>query len=347
MQKAEKVYVGLSGGVDSAVSAALLKDAGYDVTGVFIKIWSPEFLECTWREDRLDAMRVAVHLGIPFLEIDLSDEYKTSVVTDMIEQYKKGRTPNPDVLCNETIKFGAFANWAFKNGADIIATGHYARIQKDGDSALLLKGVDPGKDQSYFLYRLSSDILTKTLFPVGGFTKAEIRSKAKHFNLPNAERPDSQGLCFVGDVTMSEFLSRFITLKKGMLLNDARAVVGEHDGAALYTIGQRHGFHLFPEASAGPYYVTEINTEKNIVHVSKERRASEHSKATLTYMHWIRESQINVEAVPRYHAKSIGAQISDTEVTFSRSTLITPGQSLVFYDGEKCLGGAVIHSILE
>src|SRR5882724_11606833 len=152
MQKAgEKVFVGLSGGVDSAVSAALLKEQGYDVTGVFIKIWSPEFLECTWREDRLDAMRVAVHLDIPFLEIDLSDEYKDLVVSDMIRQYESGRTPNPDVLCNETIKFGAFADWAYKNGADFIATGHYARIEKTDSTTRLLKGVDPGKDQSYFL----------------------------------------------------------------------------------------------------------------------------------------------------------------------------------------------------
>jgi len=341
----KKVFVGLSGGVDSAVSAALLLREGYDVAGVFIKIWSPEFLECTWREDRLDAMRVAVHLGIPFLEIDLSKEYRNSVVSDMIHQYETGRTPNPDVLCNETIKFGAFAKWAFKSGADLIATGHYARIEKGVEGARLLKGVDPGKDQSYFLYRVSQDILAKSLFPVGGFTKKEIRIKAHEFGLPNAERPDSQGLCFVGDVPMHEFLSRFITLKKGILLDDSGNKIGEHDGAALYTIGQRHGFRIASDAPEGPYYVTGTDTKRNIVHVSKNRTESQHQSATLEDLHWIGNAYQNVEAAARYHAKTVQAKLDDKVASFGSSIQLTPGQSLVFYKGEECLGGAVIHSV--
>lgn len=341
----KKIYVGLSGGVDSAVSAALLKKDGYDVTGVFIKIWSPEFLECTWRDDRLDAMRVAVALDIPFLEIDLSREYKDSVISNMLVEYESGRTPNPDVLCNEEIKFGAFAEWAYKNGADMIATGHYAQVQKHGDVYTLLKGVDPAKDQSYFLYRLGQAELARVLFPVGGFTKTQIREIAKKFNLPNAERPDSQGLCFVGDVSMHEFLSRFIDLKKGALLNENGVHIGEHGGAALYTIGQRHGFHLSPGAKSGPYYVTDIDTAHNIVRVSNNRAISEHKNATLTDVHWIHGPLADVEAVARYHAKPIKAHISENNAAFSSGTVLTPGQSLVFYRDNECVGGAVIHSV--
>jgi tRNA-specific 2-thiouridylase len=343
----QKVFVGLSGGVDSAVSAALLKKEGFDVTGVFIKIWSPEFLECTWREDRLDAMRVAVALDIPFREIDLSDKYRDLVVSDMIEQYQKGRTPNPDVLCNEFIKFGAFADWAFKNGADLIATGHYARVQKENGHAKLLKGIDPKKDQSYFLYRLSEKVLMKTLFPVGGFTKAEIREMAENFKLPNAKRPDSQGLCFVGDISMNEFLSRFITLNKGSLIDEEGQVIGEHDGAALYTIGQRHGFHLNTGAGSGPYYVTRIDSEKNTVQVSKKRSETEHTKARLTDMHWIGTTEKFIEGTPRYHAKPQKAEIADDTAVFESPLQLTPGQSLVFYSGDMCLGGAIIHSSRE
>jgi tRNA-specific 2-thiouridylase len=341
----KKVFVGLSGGVDSAVSAALLKEQGFDVTGVFIKIWSPEFLECTWREDRLEAMRVAAHLGIPFLEIDLSKEYKDLVVSDMIDQYKKGRTPNPDVLCNKTIKFGAFAEWAFENGADTIATGHYARIINEEGTARLLKGVDPGKDQSYFLYRITKEVLAKTIFPVGQFTKKEIRQKADAFALPNADRPDSQGLCFVGEVSIEEFLSRFMPLSRGALLDISGRTLGSHNGAALYTIGQRHGFHLSAEIPSGPYYVTKIDTEKNIVFVTRERSAIEHKIATLEDLHWINADAACVDAVPRYHAKPVPAQIKNNTATFDMPLQLTPGQSLVFYKDEECLGGALIHSV--
>lgn len=343
----KRVFVGLSGGVDSAVSAALLKREGYDVTGVFIKIWSPEFLECTWREDRLDAMRVAVHLDIPFREIDLSEQYKEKVVSDMIQQYEQGRTPNPDVLCNEYIKFGAFKEWAFKNGAEYIATGHYAQIEHSGDKHRLLKGVDASKDQSYFLYRLAASDLSQTIFPVGKYEKSKIREMASEFGLPNAERPDSQGLCFVGDVSMQEFLARFISLQKGTVVDERRLAVGEHYGAALYTIGQRHGFHLLPEASSGPYYVTGIDTITNTVHVSKKREISMHKKATLTDMHWIQEHVESASAVVRYHAVPVQTNIYDNTAVFDSPTQLTPGQSLVFYSGSVCLGGAIIHSVLD
>ena len=347
----KKVFVALSGGVDSAVSAALLKDAGYDVTGAFIKIWSPEFLECTWQEDRLEAKRVAAHLGIPFREIDLSQEYRDSVVSDMLDNYKKGFTPNPDVLCNRRIKFGAFTDWAFVNGADTVATGHYARIAKRDERYALLKGVDATKDQSYFLYRLTEKDLSRALFPVGSYTKKEIREKALAFRLPNAMRPDSQGLCFVGDVPMHEFLGRFLQIVRGALVNESGAQVGEHDGAALYTIGQRHGFRLARSAPSGPYFVTHIDTAKNTVTVAKERRQTECTHVKLSDVHWIRESAAEIEALPRYHGQPVKARITGGLDGYSAElespAACTPGQSLVFYDGETCLGGAVIQSLVK
>ena len=204
-----KVFVGLSGGVDSAVSAALLKEAGYEVTGVFIKIWQPEFIECTWKDDRLDAMRVCAALDIPFRELDLSEQYKKEVVEKMVADYARGVTPNPDVLCNAEIKFGAFAAWAKREGAASIATGHYAQKKDAVGHFELLRAHDTAKDQSYFLYRLTQADLSRALFPIGGMEKSEVRAQAKRFKLPVADKPDSQGLCFVGEsrcVTFSRVL---------------------------------------------------------------------------------------------------------------------------------------------
>ena len=200
-----KVYVGMSGGVDSSVSAALLLEQGYDVTGVFIKVWQPEWLEeqggCSWREDRLDAMRVCVHLGIPFRTLDLEETYKREVVDYMVSEYRAGRTPNPDVMCNRHVKFGGFFDWAMEQGADFVATGHYAQIQESGSKNLELRmGKDAGKDQSYFLWTLTQRELSRTIFPVGGMEKAETRTLARRFGLPVADKRDSQGLCFIGRV---------------------------------------------------------------------------------------------------------------------------------------------------
>ncbi len=267
----KRVFVGLSGGVDSAVSASILKSQGYDVTGVFIKIWQPEFIECTWREDRLDAMRVCAALEIPYREIDLSDEYKQAVVQRMVAAYERGVTPNPDVLCNTIIKFGAFMRWAIDEGADYVATGHYAR----SENGMLLRGIDTSKDQSYFLHGLTSAQLDRIIFPIGGMKKSEVRSLASKLVLPVAQKPDSQGLCFVGDISLPEFLSHYTVLKAGAVLDVSGTVVGSHDGAARFTIGQRHGFALHTAlADAVPHYVISTDASGNTITISPEKDAA-------------------------------------------------------------------------
>ncbi len=341
----KNVFVGLSGGVDSAVSAALLQERGYDVTGVFIKIWQPEFIECTWREDRLDALRVAAALGIPFREIDLSEEYKRDVIEPMIADYARGITPNPDVLCNKYVKFGHFAKWALGEGAEYVATGHYARTRTEDNRVLLVRGVDAQKDQSYFLHRIESDMLARAIFPVGDICKSEVRAHADRFGLPVAKKPDSQGLCFVGDITMKDFLGRYLTLVPGDVLDVNGTVIGVHDGAALYTRGQRHGFR----AEGGVQYVVDVDIARNVIRVSSDRADTMVSRVTLTDVHWIDTvtPPLDIEIQTRYREASIRALVpvsvdDSTNVIFSEPHIVSPGQSLVVYDREVCLGGGII-----
>ena len=341
-----RIFVGLSGGVDSAVSAALLQSQGYDVVGAYIKIWQPEFIECTWKEDRLDAMRVAAALGIPFREVDLSDEYKKEVVEKMVADYARGVTPNPDVLCNRAIKFGAFSAWAKSEGAEAIATGHYAQIKKRDDNFELLRAKDAAKDQSYFLYRLGQQDLARTVFPVGGLLKSEVRAEAKRLRLPVADKPDSQGLCFVGEVSIADFLARFIPLQRGPVIAEGK-IIGEHDGAALYTVGQRHGFTA--AHSEGPYYVVRIDIQKNTLHVSAQREDAARTEIIIEDVHWIyREPMLpcTLLAQARYHEQPVSASVSRQEkqllVTFEKPHIASPGQSLVLYDEDTCLGGGTI-----
>lgn len=343
------VFVGLSGGVDSATSAALLKEQGYNVVGVFIKIWQPEFIECTWTKDRLDAMRVAAFLNIPFKEIDLSDQYKKTVVQEMIESYQRGETPNPDVACNERIKFGVFAQWCLQNGADLIATGHYARVERLGDDVALLRGVDSEKDQSYFVYRIPKDILAKTLFPVGAMKKSEVREHAARFGLPVATKHDSQGLCFVGDVSMRDFLRRYIDIPEGAVLNQSGEVVGKHEGAALYTLGQRHGFTLTASSDQQkPHFVIDLDTTDNTITVSEDKADAARKFALLRDMHWLatpnQHTAYTVQA--RYREAPVPARIEAGEdkasVIFDTPHIAMRGQSVVVYDGDRCIGGGVI-----
>lgn len=334
------VYVGLSGGVDSAVSAALLKEVGYTVIGAFIKIWRPEFIDCPWQRDRLDAMRVAAHLKIPFKEIDLSETYKKAVIDDMVSNYARGITPNPDVLCNRHIKFGAFATWAFENGADFVATGHYAQNVE----GRLKRGVDAGKDQSYFLWQLTPEDLTRALFPVGGYAKSEVRALAQKCNLPVAAKKDSQGLCFVGDVTMRDFLQHYIPLKPGAVLNEGGVPIGEHDGAALYTLGERHGFRVTIQGSESvPHYVIAISVADNTITVSPDREKAYRTSVRLVDTNWhVQPGQQKLLAQARYHEEPQECTVSSEAVTFSAPHLAAPGQSLVLYDGDSVVGGGII-----
>jgi tRNA-specific 2-thiouridylase len=341
-----RVFVGLSGGVDSAVSAGLLKAQGHEVTGVFIKIWQPEFIECTWRTERLDAMRVCVHLGIPFREIDLSEQYKKEVADEMIAGYARGVTPNPDVLCNKSVKFGMFLKWALEQGAEKVAMGHYAQVEERESAWILRRGIDTEKDQSYFLYQLGQHELSRALFPVGGLRKTEVRTLAQKMNIPVAQKADSQGLCFVGDVDMRTFLKRFIATERGAVLDTQGKVIGEHDGAVLYTTGERQGFRV---QSPGPWYVVSHDIQANTITVSKEKTQAMRTECVIDTPHWIGELMtlpLTCEVQVRYRGERVGVTIKGENggciAVLERPQTVAQGQSLVFYDGDKCLGGAIV-----
>ncbi|MEX2013337.1 MAG: tRNA 2-thiouridine(34) synthase MnmA [Parcubacteria group bacterium] len=349
-----QVFIGLSGGVDSAVSAALLKQRGFDVTGVFIKVWQPAFLPCSWRDERRDAMKVALALDIPFLFFDFESEYKKGVVDKMVAEYKAGRTPNPDVLCNKEIKFGAFWKKAREMGADYIATGHYASI-KEGR---LQEGKDKEKDQSYFLWTLTPEDLSHTLFPVGDLTKSEVRKLARKYNLPVSRKKDSQGICFIGDVSMDEFLSHFIRALPGDVLNYRGEIIGTHKGAVFYTIGERHGFEIIKkEPLGGAFYVLSKDMEANTITVSnKEPEIISHSptKIAVKNVNWIAEpAESPLFARIRYRGEKVpviveGSVFHNLTVKFREPVRgLSLGQSIVFYDGETCLGGGVMDRVIE
>ena len=337
-----RVYVGMSGGVDSSVTAALLVEQGYDVTGVYMKNWSQDLpgMKCPWAEDLADAKRVAVQLGIDFKVFDFENEYRHKVVDYMIDEYKHGRTPNPDIMCNQEIKFKLFLETALEDGADMIATGHYARV-KDGK---LYRAKDEGKDQTYFLYRVTSEALQKTLFPLGDYLKQEVREMAKERNLWTAQKKESMGVCFVGNVGMREFLSQFVTTRPGDIIEkETGKKVGLHDGAIFYTIGQRHGLDL---GGGLPYYVVGKDMDKNEVYVSRNLQDTElmRSEVPLANVHWITNAPNGeIQARIRHRGQLISAQLSDDTLKLSQSErAITPGQSVVIYSGEECLGGGIV-----
>jgi len=353
------VFVGLSGGVDSAVSAYLLKKQDYKVVGAFIKTWQPEWMPCTWKEERRDAMRVAAHLDIPFITIDLEKEYKEGVADYMLSEYKKGRTPNPDVMCNKEVKFGAFLKKAIEMGADYVATGHYAQIgatsKLSAPGLRLLKAKDEEKEQSYFLWTLKQKQLEKILFPIGHLKKPEVRKIAKKIDLPNAEKKDSQGICFIGKVGMKDFLSHYIPKQRGRVLDIKGKEIGTHDGAVFYTIGERHGFTIKEKGTDdSPLYVIEKNMKLNTLSVgTKENLENEIGKVSreikIADTNWINnEPKENVvyETQVRYHQKMQKAFLkkedSAYKVIFKEPQTGASGQSIVLYDKDTCLGGGVI-----
>ena len=384
-----RVFVGMSGGVDSSVAAALLVEQGYDVTGVYMKNWSEDLpgMHCPWADDVADAKRVAVGLGIDFRVFDFQKEYKQNVVDYMIREYQAGRTPNPDVMCNQEVKFKLFLEASLAAGAEYIATGHYARTflpvgpvarsapenfsdelktfsgatppratRRTGSclsEGRLFRAHDDNKDQTYFLYRVTSEALAKTMFPLGDFTKAEVRQMAKERGLWTASKKESMGICFVGQVGIREFLSEYVGTSPGDIIDQQTgAVIGRHDGAIFYTLGQRHGLDI---GGGLPYYVVGKDMTKNEVYVSRSIDNANlwRKELTLTDVHWIGQPpkdgtyQIRV----RHRAPLINAEVArvndDTgeKVTVKLSEpqrAVAPGQSAVIYDGEECLGGGII-----
>jgi tRNA-specific 2-thiouridylase len=344
-----KVFVGLSGGVDSSVTAALLKERGYDVAGVFMKNWTRDIggVACPWRADLADAKRVAVQLDIPFEVFDFQKQYKQKVVDYMLAEYQAGRTPNPDVMCNQEVKFRLFLDTAKEHGAEKIATGHYARV-KNGK---LYAGVDKDKDQSYFLYRVTEEALKQSLMPIGELKKTEVRRLAKKFGLVTADKPDSQGICFVGEVGITDFIGEFVKLKPGLIIDTkTEKVLGQHQGALLYTVGQRHGLGL---GGGLPYYVTKTDVKKNIVYVSTQLDDDNfwREEVDLSSTHWINEAPApnkTYRARLRYRGELLPATVKTkgktAEVMLKRpERAVAAGQSVVVYDGEQVLGGGIVN----
>lgn len=351
---ADKVYVGLSGGVDSAVSAYLLKQEGFDVTGVYMKNWSGDDFgiqgDCPWKEDMEVASQVAENLGINFLSYNFEKEYRDRVVQYFFDEYKHGRTPNPDIMCNKEIKFNLFLDKALSEGADYIATGHYVRKVHQGNLELLLKGVDSNKDQSYFLSAINYSQLTKSLFPVGHLQKQEVRSIADKIGLPNSKRPDSQGICFIGEIDVRQFIQSNLGIKEGEIVDiDNGKTVGIHKGVYLYTIGQREGIGV--GGTQNPYYVVDLDIKTNTLYVGQ---GSNHPKLFSTKV--VLESFNYLSPDYRFDTNSLSASIryrqipSGVKVDFSKleflfftpQRAVSPGQSLVLYENDICIGGGII-----
>ena len=353
-----KIVVGLSGGVDSAVAALLLKRAGHDVVGLFMKNWEDDDDDeyCSTREDLIDAVSAAERIGIEIEAVNFSAEYRERVFASFLAEYKAGRTPNPDVLCNAEIKFKAFLDHAMGLGAERMATGHYARVEERDGHYLLLKGLDPGKDQSYFLHRLNQAQLSRTLFPVGHLRKTEVRRIALEAGLPNHAKRDSTGICFIGERPFREFLSRYLPRAPGPMVTALGEQVGEHDGLMYYTIGQRQGLRIGGrrDGPGDPWYVAGKDLASNTLTVVQGHDHELLFKKSLaaTQASWV--SGRAPPGIPGYAAKTRYRQADSScrlrgavddrfELEFDAPQwAVTPGQSAVLYHGDVCLGGGVI-----
>lgn len=375
-----RVYVGMSGGVDSSLAAALLVEQGYEVTGVYMKNWSQDLpgMKCPWAEDLADAKRVAVQLGIDFKVFDFEKEYKHHVVDYMVDEYKAGRTPNPDIMCNQEVKFKLFLDAAIEDGADAIATGHYARVdnrfsqmnssetasrptsfasvavgiraadvsENSSASARLLMAQDANKDQTYFLYRVTSEALAKTLFPLGDYTKGQVREMANERGLWTASKKESMGVCFVGSVSMRDFLSQYIETKPGDIIERSTGkALGRHDGAIFYTLGQRHGLNI---GGGLPYYVVGKNMDKNEVYVSTDLNdeAMWRTELSLSNIHWIGAGPTDDETVQvrlRHRGSLLPCTLRGNQLVLQEAERApTAGQSAVIYSDGVCLGGGIV-----
>lgn len=351
-----KVMVGMSGGVDSSVAAALLLDEGYDVVGAFMKNWSdekdPRTGECAWKEERRDAMRVAAQLGIPFMTFDFEEAYTRKVVDYLYREYAAGRTPNPDVLCNREVKFDLFLKAALEAGADFIATGHYARVGKKTDGTYaLLAGLDRSKDQSYFVHALGQAQLARVLFPIGHLDKRDVRAYARERGLETAEKKDSQGICFIGKVELKEFLGRALAPKPGPIMTVEGKEIGRHGDAQAFTVGQRHGLGV---GGGAPYYVvsTDLATGTVTVAAGADHPALFKERLTAVEWHWVAgrapSLPFRCQARIRYRQPLQACEVDiDPEGRVvakfdAPQRAVTPGQFVVLYDGDDVLGGGVI-----
>ena len=353
---AEKIAVGMSGGVDSAVSALLLKEQGYDVCGIFMKNWdeTDEFGECTAAEDYDDVRSVCDAIGIPYYTVNFTEEYWQRVFTYFLDEYKSGRTPNPDVLCNREIKFAAFKDFALSTGADYMATGHYARLAEEG--VHLIKGVDSNKDQTYFLCMLRREQLLRTMFPVGHLTKPEVREIARKANLPVAEKKDSTGICFIGERKFRQFLKQYLPAKKGEMRTLSGEYIGEHEGLMYYTLGQRRGLNIGGRGTCERWFVVKKDIENNILYVEQGADSAElYSRALITEEfnfinppNWT-EKRLCAKTRYRQPDQPCTAFIEDGRVRLEfddKQRAVTPGQFAVLYDGDECLGGGVIEKVI-
>lgn len=343
-----KVVVGMSGGVDSSVAAYLLKKQGHEVVGLFMKNWEEEGDHCTAADDWQDVVSVCNHLEIPFYGVNFAADYKERVFADFLEESRKGRTPNPDILCNREIKFDALFKKAKELGADFLATGHYARRGSKGE---LLRGLDTNKDQSYFLYALKDDILKQVLFPVGDFPKPEVRRLAAEAGLSTADKGDSTGICFIGERNFREFLSQFIAFEPGPILSVEGKKVGEHVGLPFYTIGQRKGMGIGGPGDA--WFVVEKSLKNNTLLVAQgtNHPALFRPELTASHLTWISAEPAfpcTCTAKIRYRQEDQPCTILSVDngvakVVFDKpQRAVTPGQSIVFYQDDKCLGGGLI-----
>ena len=355
----KRVILGMSGGVDSSVSALLLKEAGYEVIGLFMKNWDEkdEFGVCTATQDSEDARRVAHQLGIPFYTINFEKEYWDKVFTYFLDEFKKGRTPNPDIMCNQEIKFNTFLEYALNLDADYIAMGHYARVKERDGKYYLLRGRDRNKDQSYFLSRIGQRALSKTIFPIGDLEKSEVRKIAEDHQLHTAKKKDSTGICFIGERDFDVFLDKYLLSKEGDLVDVEGNVVGRHKGLIHYTLGQRKGLGIGGIGSGEPWYVVGKDLEKNIVYVAQgENHPALYSKSLIgEQAKWILEEEpsfpLRCMAKFRYRQEDIPVTVHKLEdgnlhIIYDEPVkAATPGQAAVLYDGEVCLGSSIIKSI--
>ncbi len=353
-KNSKNVVVGMSGGVDSSVSAALLLEQGYRVTGLFMKNWEDDDDdECNSVQDLADAEVVCETLGIPLKTVNFSYEYWERVFVGFLEDLKSGRTPNPDIICNVEIKFREFPQWAMKLGADFIATGHYARISRSSNQLHLLKGSDKNKDQTYFLYGLNSSALQKAIFPIGEMTKDQVRVKAQQLGFGNHDKKGSTGICFIGRRNFGTFISQYLPSNEGVITNASGTVLGKHNGAFLYTIGQRTGLGIGGPGDAWYVARKDIHTNTVVAVQGHDHPMLYNRVLKISNVNWISQNvdlPIEVQAKIRYQGNENRCLVSHsnesgTYVEFAEPVrAATPGQSIVFYDNDCCLGGAVIDS---